>query len=630
MAKKITLIPLKEKVKLLEQIYFQAQKEIRMILLSVDVANFRELNAISAQERINAIIRKLNRLSIKWAKESVPQAYVKSFVIAKTKLEIMGADRDKSFNTRIHRFTIDNDIEETIKTLVSANQSIKINVNTYLYLTRRASMGLMQIQAFSIADDEIISEIIMDTIELGEARAYASSRIHEYLRLQVLDGKFISKSGRNYNLRDYSKMVARTELRRAQTDAVKNTCREYENDLVQWSSHANSCPICAPYEGHIYSLTGRNPRYPLLTAEPPLHPNSYSKDTDVYTEHGWQNIQSVRVGDKCLSLNPNTLDLEYVSIINLVRHEQAEMIHFCSHDFDLLVTPDHDMFYLSDWKYKYHKKGFEFRKAKDLLKTKSGAFYRSSRWIGDGPLFIGELNMEDFCTFMGYYLSEGSRAGQSTICISQFPSWKKNKIRTDLERMGFILKEYKGGFRISGKRRLNQYLKQFGKSHEKYVPQEIKGAPVSSIRLFLDAYRLGDGSTRKPKPYKGGNFSEERTYFTSSRRMADDIGELILKIGKRPSFYLQKSKGKAVKHHNGTYIGNHDIWVIRECGSQFATLANINRKIINYNDVVYCVQLQKYHTLWVRRNGKTTWCGNCEHDISPTSEVAIEFREARI
>ena len=273
MPKRITLIPLKEKVRTLELIYYQAQKEIGMILLSVDPASFRELNAIKAQEKINAIIRKLNRFSIKWAKESVPQAYEKSFIVAKTSLEILGADRDKSFNTRIHRFTIDEYIEETMKTLITANQSIKINVNTYLYLARRASSGLMQIQSFSVADEGIISEIIMDTIKTGRERAYASKRIHEYLRLQLLDGKFISKSGRNYNLRDYSKMVARTELRRAQTDAVKNTCREYENDLVQWSSHANSCPICAPYEGQVYSLTGRNPRYPLLTAEPPLHPN---------------------------------------------------------------------------------------------------------------------------------------------------------------------------------------------------------------------------------------------------------------------------------------------------------------------------------------------------------------------
>lgn len=273
MAEKTGLIPLRTKIAELEQVYYRTQKEIGATLLSVDPSNFKELNAIKAQDKIDALIRQLNRTSIRWAKEFVPIAYEKSYVIAKTKLEILGAMRDKSFNIKVHRFSIDDYTEKTMRDLVTANQSIKNNVRMYLYLARRASAGLMQIQSFSIADDEVISEIIMDTIEIGEARTYASKRIHEYLRLQLLDGKFISKAGRNYNLRDYSKMVARTRLRQAQTDAVKNTCNQHANDLVQWSRHANPCPDCAPYEGQIYSLTGKSTSYPLLPAEPPLHPN---------------------------------------------------------------------------------------------------------------------------------------------------------------------------------------------------------------------------------------------------------------------------------------------------------------------------------------------------------------------
>lgn len=273
MAEKTGLIPLRGKIAELEQIYYRAQKEIGTTLLSVDPSNFKELNATKAQNKIDVLIRQLNRASIRWTKESVPTAYEKSYVVAKTSLEILGAERDKSFDAKIHKISIDDYIEKTMKDFVTANQSIKNNVRMYLYLARRASAGLMQIQSFSMADDEIISEIIMDTIEMGEARTYASKRIHEYLRLQLLDGKFINKAGRNFNLRDYSKMVARTRLRQTQTDAVKNTCKEHVNDLVQWSRHANPCPDCAPYEGQIYSLTGKNASYPLLTAEPPLHPN---------------------------------------------------------------------------------------------------------------------------------------------------------------------------------------------------------------------------------------------------------------------------------------------------------------------------------------------------------------------
>lgn len=273
MAEKTGLIPLRAKISELEQVYLRIQKEIGMTLLSVDTTNFRELSAIKAQEKVDALIRSLNKMSIRWVKASVPMAYEKSYVVAKTSLEILGAKKDEFISDKIHRVSIDDYIEATMKDLVNANQSIKNNVRMYLYIVRRASAGLAQIQSFTLADDAFVEEIIMDTIEMGRERAYASNRIHDYLKLQLLDGKFISKAGRNYNLKDYSKMVARTRLRQAQTNAVKNTSRQYGNDLVQWSRHAMPCPECAQYEGKIFSLSGMSSKYPPLFEEPPLHPN---------------------------------------------------------------------------------------------------------------------------------------------------------------------------------------------------------------------------------------------------------------------------------------------------------------------------------------------------------------------
>lgn len=273
MTERLGLIPLRKKVGELEQVYFKVQKELSSTLLSVDPSDYKELKAISAQKRSNALIRRLNRYSIGWANEAVPQAYERGFKVARTKLEIIGAKEDENFNTNEHKFLITDDVDATIKDLVTANESIKVNVNMYLYLARKASQGLMQIQEFDVIDEGIVSEIIEDTIEQGKARGYASKRIHEYYRLKLLDGNFIDKAGRNWSLRVYSKMLARTRLRMAQTDAVKKTCDQYQNDLVQWSSHADSCPICAPHEGQIYSLSGKNANYPLLQAEPPLHPN---------------------------------------------------------------------------------------------------------------------------------------------------------------------------------------------------------------------------------------------------------------------------------------------------------------------------------------------------------------------
>jgi len=273
LAKNLGLIPLREKIRELESVYGRVQKEIASELFSVEIMDYRETKAIKVQERIDALIRKLNRMAIRWIRESVPIAYKESYIITKTKLEKLGARKDVLFNTRDHRFSVEDSIEKAMKDLITANQSIRTNVNMYIYLARKASASLMELQAFSVENEAVIGGIITDAIEEGQARASASKRIHEYLRLQLLDGKFIDKAGRNYNLRGYSKMVARTRLRQAQTDAVRNTCEQYDNDLVQFSKHDSPCDICAPYEGNVYSLSGRHPTYPMLPKAPPIHPN---------------------------------------------------------------------------------------------------------------------------------------------------------------------------------------------------------------------------------------------------------------------------------------------------------------------------------------------------------------------
>ena len=40
-------------------------------------------------------------------------------------------------------------------------------------------------------------------------------------------------------------------------------------------------------------------------------------------------------------------------------------------------------------------------------------------------------------------------------------------------------------------------------------------------------------------------------------------------------------------------------------------------KDVEYNDYVYCVEVPKYHTLLVRRNGKICWSGNCRTVTAP-------------
>jgi len=54
--------------------------------------------------------------------------------------------------------------------------------------------------------------------------------------------------------------------------------RSMDRDLVQLTSHASPCPICAPLEGRVYSLSGESDRFPSVDRALPdrhgtIHPN---------------------------------------------------------------------------------------------------------------------------------------------------------------------------------------------------------------------------------------------------------------------------------------------------------------------------------------------------------------------
>ena len=105
---------------------------------------------------------------------------------------------------------------------------------------------------------------------------------------------------------------------------------------------------------------------------------------------------------------------------------------------------------------------------------------------------------------------------------------------------------------------------------------------------------------------------------SSSRQLIEDIGELILKIGKLPSFNFKlRNLGKVCKFKNGDYIINHPCFTVHELNSVNYAHLKKYKTGVNYDGMVYCVELEQNHILYVRRNGKCTWCGNCRSYLEP-------------
>lgn len=267
------MIPNRKEIAILARIYSIAQKEITAQLLRIDIGEYKELEAIKVEKNINIIINRLNRLAIKWTKKTVPVAYTEGYSKSTDILDKIGAEKDPFFEMKTHRNSVDNFIELTAEDLIKANQSIKLNVSTYLNLSKQAYSGLQQIQAFDMRDEETISNLLDDAIKAGSSRQALQRKIMIHFQREIYEQAFININGRNYNLVKYSKMVARTRLRQVQSKAVENTATQYENDLIEISDHGCDCDICQEFEGNVYSMSGNTPGYEMLAEWPPYHPN---------------------------------------------------------------------------------------------------------------------------------------------------------------------------------------------------------------------------------------------------------------------------------------------------------------------------------------------------------------------
>ena len=81
------------------------------------------------------------------------------------------------------------------------------------------------------------------------------------------------RGGHTWTLRRYSEMLARTHVIKASNEALINRAGQFGVDIVQISTHSGACPLCTPYEGNLYSLSGTSETYPPLNIGLPIHPN---------------------------------------------------------------------------------------------------------------------------------------------------------------------------------------------------------------------------------------------------------------------------------------------------------------------------------------------------------------------
>jgi phosphoribosylamine-glycine ligase len=342
----------------------------------------------------------------------------------------------------------------------------------------------------------------------------------------------------------------------------------------------------------------------------------YDERTEVLTRKGWKLFRNVKRDDEFATLTKDGA-LEYqrpTDIVVLGNHKQ--LLTISNQSIDLAVTLNHNMYGIEANQFRKGSRRFRFVQARNL--PSQFVVPRTAQWKGsEEKEFILKsvkkyhragngvvekksndltIKMDDWLKFIGFYIAEGSCSEGYKVSVACAKD--REEVKRMMAKLPFSVKQGKQEFYVYAKQ-LWSYLKRFGKANNKHVPEFVKSLSKRQIGIFLDWYGKGDANMN----------NGFRIFYTSSRRLADDVQELLLKIGRVGIIKIRRRKGKVWIKDQWAQINYPQYEVLERVKKIVLWLDKRDMEIIDYSKKVYCVTVPN-HTLYVRRNGKPLFCGN--------------------
>lgn len=513
---------------------------------------------------------------------------------------------------------------------------IKNYEDTYYHSLYEISKGLNLKTSFATLDKNKINQVIGKPW-LSDGKTFSDriwqdkEQLINTLRTKITQS-FITGSTLDEAVEDISKFVsdkiknkeyvARRLLEtesaayasKAQIEAFKSIDVEKYEIVATLDLHTSE--ICQEMDGKVFNISDQE----IGVTVPPFHTHCYDKTTEIYTNEGWKLFKDLKGNELVYTINPDNLEPIWQKPVNYISYKyQGNMISFKNSRFDLVVTPNHSIL-VQNTDNSVKDKSWKLKEASKVGRKSKHRMFSGLNWNGikkEYEILAGKkVDINTYLKFMAYWLSDGSCTFDRNSFNVKIAQYNNDWMYEELKDLPFKIYKCKESLMIHNKE-LGEELSKFGKCTTKFIPDNIKELSSELIRIFLIAYSKADGTLKKGKIWKGYKFNDSIQFFTSSDKLASDLGELILKAGGRPSYYLNKCAGKEIEFKNGVYTINKDVWTIRWNTQVHNYLYNMEITDIEYDDYVYCVEVPKHNTLLVRRNGKVCWSGNCRTVIAP-------------
>jgi hypothetical protein len=206
------------------------------------------------RQNIDVILRQLREGNKEWCMQAIANVYSEGMKNADAMLKDAGVSVKAGFGA-IHQQAVQVLAENTFQRFEDVVQVIGRQVE-----------GIYR---------DLALESIRGTVVGYETWKQVANRYREQLAERGVTG-FKDRSGKMWNMRAYTEMVARTTTMEAHLQGTANRLVEQGHDLVKVSTQRGACELCQPWQGKILSITGKTEGYPTLEeakAAGLFHPN---------------------------------------------------------------------------------------------------------------------------------------------------------------------------------------------------------------------------------------------------------------------------------------------------------------------------------------------------------------------
>ena len=221
---------------------------------------------------INKIYREMERVYSTWNVRELPLVYRQSLATIQRRIE----------NTKSIANTAKKSITEMINSRETSAISKTLVADSNTSYRRALTKGRRNVARLTretqqiLVDEVLIDNTIAAAFDAGNVRVAVEildDRLSDAAKEMYENKRFVQAGRYKYKPSYYAEMVTRTKFHDAQSTAALAQCGNYDTDLVQVSSHNTTTVICMEFEGKVYSISGKDKRFPPLTDSSPFHPN---------------------------------------------------------------------------------------------------------------------------------------------------------------------------------------------------------------------------------------------------------------------------------------------------------------------------------------------------------------------